>query len=97
LACLCSLLFSFLPDMAILPSVGLYSIAVELSIFLMIALIFEHQQAGTALDIAQNSFSVNAVAAVVLSALILAVAHSLVCRHCCDLACSLLYPGECHC
>jgi CBS-domain-containing membrane protein len=79
-------LFSFFPQMAIAPSIIIYSIAVGLSIFLMVALNLEHPPAsGTALGIALDGFAWNVAIAVVLSTLILAVAHTLLCRRFCDL------------
>ena len=83
---LCGALFSFFPQMSILLSVAIYSIAVGLSIFLMVTLSLEHPPAsGTALGIALNGFSPNVAIAVILSALVLALAHTILCRHFCDL------------
>jgi CBS-domain-containing membrane protein len=79
-------LFSFFPQMAILPSITIYSIAVGLSIFLMVALNLEHPPAsGTALGIALNGFSPEVAIAVILSSLILSLAHLILCRKFCDL------------
>jgi len=83
---LCGSLFSFFPQMTILPSIAVYSIAVGLSIFLMVALNLEHPPAsGTALGIALNGFSIDVAIAVILSALVLSVSHFLLCRRFNDL------------
>jgi CBS-domain-containing membrane protein len=84
----CGSIFSFFPQMALLPSIALYSIAVGLSIFLMVALNLEHPPAsGTALGISLNGFSAQVAVAVILSALALALAHTMLCRKFCDLDC----------
>ena len=83
---LCGSLFSFFPQTAILPSIAVYSIAVGLSIFLMVALNLEHPPAsGTALGIALNGFSFDVAIAVLLSAIVLSIAHFLLCRRFNDL------------
>jgi len=83
---LCGSIFSFFPQMALLPSIVIYSIAVGLSIFLMVALNLEHPPAsGTALGIALNGFSLQVAVAVILSTVVLSIAHILLCRKFCDL------------
>jgi CBS-domain-containing membrane protein len=83
---LCGSLFSFFPEMHMLPSIALYSIAVGLSIFMMVSLNLEHPPAsGTALGIALNGFSLEVATAVILSALVLAIAHIILCRNFHDL------------
>ncbi len=83
---LCGSLFSFFPQMAILPSVAVYSIAVGLSIFLMVTLKLEHPPAsGTALGVALNGFSPDVAIAVILSTIVLSVSHFLLCRRLSDL------------
>jgi CBS-domain-containing membrane protein len=83
---LCGSFFSLFPQMAMLPSILIYSIAVGLSIFLMVALNLEHPPAsGTALGIALNGFSIEVATAVVLSAVVLSIAHIIVCRKFSDL------------
>jgi CBS-domain-containing membrane protein len=83
---LCGSLFSFFPQMTMLPSIAVYSIAVGLSIFLMVALNLEHPpDSGTALGIALNGFSIDVAIAVILSALVLSISHFLLCRRFNDL------------
>ncbi len=83
---LCGSLFSFFPQMSILPSIAFYSIAVGLSIFLMVTLKLEHPPAsGTALGIALSGFSFGVAIAVILSAIVLSISHFLVCRRFNDL------------
>jgi len=83
---LCGSLFSFFPQMTILPSIAIYSIAVGLSIFMMVALNLEHPPAsGTALGIALNGFSLDVAIAVILSTLVLSIAHLILCRRFSDL------------
>lgn len=80
-------LFAFIPQMAMLPAIMIYSIAVGLSIFLMVSLNLEHPPAsGTALGIALNGFTPQIATAVILSTLALAIAHIFVCRKFQDLA-----------
>jgi CBS domain-containing membrane protein len=84
----CGSLAYLFPETSMLPSLALYSAAVGLSILLMVALKMEHPPAsGTALGIALNGFGFNVAIAVVLSSIVLAVAHFLLCRRFCDLDC----------
>ena len=83
---LCGSLLSFFPQTTILQSIAIYSIAVGLSIFMMVAFNLEHPPAsGTALGIALNGFSFEVSIAVILSALVLSVSHFLLCRRFNDL------------
>jgi len=56
--------------------IAVYSIAVGISIFLMMALDFEHPPASrTALGVAITGFSVDVLAAVITASVIIALAH----------------------
>ena len=69
-------LFSFIPQLPPIPSAIIYSIAIGISIFLMVATNTEHPPAsGTALGIAMNGFTINVTLAVIASAIVLSVAH----------------------
>jgi CBS-domain-containing membrane protein len=66
-------LCALLPHTTILPSLAIYSLAVGCSIFLMVITDTEHPPAsGTALGIAIKGFSYEVVAAVIISAIVLA-------------------------
>jgi CBS-domain-containing membrane protein len=82
----CGSLFSFFPQMDMLPLIAVYSASVGLSMFLMVTLNLEHPPASaTALGIALNRFSIALGTAIILSALVLALAHFLLCRRFDDL------------
>jgi len=68
---------SFLiPHQQALASVAIYSIAVGVSIFIMVVIDTEHPPAaGTALGIAISGFSLNVTAILILSALALSLIH----------------------
>jgi len=85
---LCGALIYLFPPMEILPLLAVFSIIVGLSIFLMVVLNLEHPPAsGTALGIALNGFAFNVAIAVLLSAIVLSLAHWLLCRRFTDLTC----------
>jgi len=59
-----------------------YSLAVGISIFLMVALDFEHPPAsGTALGVVMTGFSLNVIIAVLTSSILLSVAHRFLRRY----------------
>lgn len=69
-------LCALIPQSSMIISVFVYSLAVGVSLFLMVALDMEHPPAsGTALGVAMTGFSPGIMVAVVTSSLILAVAH----------------------
>lgn len=69
-------LCALIPQPSMIISVFVYSLAVGISILLMVALDVEHPPAsGTALGVAMTGFSPGIMVAVVTSSLILAVAH----------------------
>ncbi len=69
-------LCALIPQPSMIISVFVYSLAVGISILLMVALDVEHPLAsGTALGVAMTGFSPGIMVAVVTSSLILAVAH----------------------
>lgn len=79
-------LCALIPHGAIIPSVIVYSLAVGISIFLMVALDMEHPPAsGTALGVVITGFSVNVGLAVVTSSIILSLAHHFLKRYLRDL------------
>jgi len=69
-------LCALIPHSSIFPSVIVYSLAVGISIFLMVALDAEHPPAGgTALGVAITGFSLNVMIAVFTSSIVLSLAH----------------------
>lgn len=65
-----------IPHQQALASVAIYSIAVGVSIFIMVVIDTEHPPAaGTALGIAISGFSLNVTAILILSALALSLIH----------------------
>lgn len=79
-------LTSLIPHQTVLASILVYSLAVGISIFLMVALDAEHPPAsGTALGIAITGISSGIVLAIITSIIILALAHHLLKRYLKDL------------
>ena len=75
-------LFTFVPQSSMLPSIVIYSIAVGVSIFLMVATDTEHPPAsGTALGVAMTGFSPSVLIAVVASATLMSLAHHFLKRY----------------
>jgi len=69
-------LFTLVPQSLMLPPIAIYSIAVGVSIFLMVATDTEHPPAsGTALGIAMIGFSPSVLVAVIASATLMSLAH----------------------
>ena len=69
-------LCALIPHSSILPSIVVYSLAVGISILLMVALDVEHQPAGgTALGVPITGFSPNVMIAVLTSSIVLSLAH----------------------
>ena len=69
-------LCALIPHSSILPSIVIYSLAVGISIFLMVALDMEHPPAsGTALGIAITGFSPSVMLAVLTSSIVLSLSH----------------------
>lgn len=69
-------LCALIPQPSILVSIIVYSLAVGISIFLMVTLNAEHPPAsGTALGVAITGFSPSVMIAVVTSSLVLSLAH----------------------
>jgi CBS-domain-containing membrane protein len=69
-------LCALIPHTAVLASISVYALAVGISIFLMVALDFEHPPAsGTALGVAMTGFSISIMLALVTSVLVLSLAH----------------------
>ncbi|MFQ6122017.1 MAG: HPP family protein [Dehalococcoidales bacterium] len=69
-------LCALIPHSSIFSSIIVYSLAVGIAIFLMVALDVEHPPAGgTALGIAITGFSYNVATAILTSSIILALAH----------------------
>ena len=78
----CGAISTFLPHSLVFPPVINYSIAVGVSIFLMVATDTEHPPAsGTALGVAMSGFSSSVLIAVVASATSMSLAHYLLKRH----------------
>ena len=72
----CGLLFSLIPHATLTFSLILYSLAVGASIFIMVVTDTEHPPAaGTALGVAITGISVNVLAVVVISILLLSLIH----------------------
>ncbi|OGO23378.1 MAG: hypothetical protein A2144_01035 [Chloroflexi bacterium RBG_16_50_9] len=73
---LCGILGAFILSQWVIPMILVYSVTVGLSIFLMVALDFEHPPAsGTALGVAISGFSFKILIAILTSAAILSLAH----------------------
>ena len=69
-------LCALIPHTSVFPSVIVYSLAVGISIFLMVALDVEHPPAsGTALGVAITGFSPSVMLAVLTSSIVLSLAH----------------------
>lgn len=69
-------LSTLIPHQQILAAAAVYSIAVGVSMFIMVVIDTEHPPAaGTALGIAISGFSFNVIATLVLSALVLSLIH----------------------
>jgi CBS-domain-containing membrane protein len=69
-------LCTFIPQPSILASIMVYSLAIGIAIFLMVALDAEHPPAGgTALGVAITGFSPSVLLAVLTSSIMLALAH----------------------
>ncbi len=69
-------LCALIPHTATITSISVFALAVGISMFLMVALDFEHPPAsGTALGVAITGFSVSVMLAVVTSSLVLSLAH----------------------
>ena len=79
-------LASLIPHYMVVSYIIVYSIAVGISIFLMVALDFEHPPAsGTALGVAITGFSVDVLIAVITASVIIALAHKYLRRYLRDL------------
>ncbi len=79
-------LSALIPHQQTLASVAVYSIAVGVSMFIMVVIDTEHPPAaGTALGIAITGFSLNIAAILILSALALSLIHHFFRRFLCDL------------
>lgn len=73
---LCGSLCSLIPQVTLFHSILVYSLAVGLSIFLMVVVGVRHPPAaGTALGVALTGFSWNVTLAVIVSAVILSIFH----------------------
>ena len=82
----CGSLVSLIPHSMLLFSIMVYSLAVGLSIFMMVALDFEHPPAsGTALGVAISGFSLDIMLAVVTGSILLSLAHRFLRRYLRDL------------
>jgi len=69
-------LCALIPHHSLVPTIVIYSLAVGVSIFLMVVLNMEHPPAsGTALGIAITGFSSSVVLAVITSSILLALTH----------------------
>lgn len=69
-------LCALIPHSSIIPSIVAYSLAVGISILLMVTLDVEHPPAGgTALGVAITGFSPNVMIAVLTSSIVLSLAH----------------------
>jgi CBS-domain-containing membrane protein len=83
---LCGTLGAFIIQQWIIPVILIYSVTVGLSIFLMVALDFEHPPAsGTALGVAISGFSIKVMIAILTSAIILSLAHHYIKKYLRDL------------
>jgi CBS-domain-containing membrane protein len=75
-------LAAFIPHNASFPCILMYALAVGISIFLMVALDFEHPPAsGTALGVAMTGFSLTVLIAVITSSILLSLAHRFLRRY----------------
>jgi CBS-domain-containing membrane protein len=73
---ICGSAFAFIPHPTALTAIIIYSLAVGTTVFLMVALDFEHPPAGgTALGVAITGFSVSVMVAVLTSSIVLSLAH----------------------
>jgi len=83
----CGSLLSLIPHTTLLPlSIMVYSLAVGLSMVLMVALDFEHPPAsGTALGIAITGFSPQLMLTVLTGSIVLSIAHVFLKKHIKDL------------
>ena len=69
-------LCALIPHTGTITSISVFALAVGISMFLMVALDFEHPPAsGTALGIAMTGFSVSVMLALITSVMVLALAH----------------------
>jgi len=83
---LCGVLGAFVVQHSIITPVVVYSAIVGLSIFLMVALDFEHPPAsGTALGVAVSGFSFKILVAILVSTIILSLTHHYMKKHLKDL------------
>lgn len=74
----CGFLFSLIPHPSLLSSLLVYSLAVGVSIFIMVVTDTEHPPAsGTALGVVMTGITLNVLIAVLLSVIILSVIHRL--------------------
>ena len=72
----CGSAFAFIPHPSVVTAILVYSLAVGMTIFLMVALDAEHPPAGgTALGVAITGFSVSVMVAVLTSSIMLSLAH----------------------
>ena len=75
-------IFTFIPVAAVIPPIVIYSIAVGISIFIMVATDTEHPPAsGTALGVAMTGFQPSVLLAVVASATLMSLAHHFLKRY----------------
>jgi len=82
----CGSLCALIPHQTFLHSILIYSLAVGLSIFIMVVTDTEHPPAsGTALGVAMRGFSPDVIIAVVTSVTVLALIHHLLKRYLRDL------------
>lgn len=73
---ICGSAFAFIPHPTALTAIIIYSLAVGTTVFLMVALDFEHPPAGgIALGVAITGFSVSVMVAVLTSSIVLSLAH----------------------
>ncbi|MEE9911743.1 MAG: HPP family protein [Deltaproteobacteria bacterium] len=83
---LCGFLFSLIPHPALIYSMTAYSLAVGVSIFIMVVIDMEHPPAaGTALGVAMTGISSDVFVAVIISIILLSVIHKLFRPHLRDL------------
>lgn len=79
-------LASLIPHHMVFSYIVIYSLAVGISIFLMVALDFEHPPAsGTALGVAITGISINIFIAIITASIIMALAHRYLRRYLRDL------------
>ncbi len=82
----CGSLLSLIPLTTLPPAIMVYSLAVGLSMVLMVALDFEHPPAsGTALGVAITGSSFRPVLTVLAGSIVLSIAHVLLKKHLKDL------------